>query len=308
MNRRRGESGQALVWAAGALVAGALIALLVARSVADRHRKAGWRTGADAAAMAAATAYARGLNVCVHTNRLLAAAAVADALQKLSGVGLAASLGGKAARVAGVAKPTSFTGLVSGFQDLWAGTGTGPGIAPVVMTAVAVAAGEANGVTVIPLWNGRRGPAALAPSLNLRRAELADVTAALSGAGRVPLRRRVGSGRASRVVTDLLDLPMPLIEAESPAVHSVILVVRPHGAGPAEAFVVAAETGDGRVFDKTYGTPTFAARLVPGPAALAADPGVLRLLASPGALRGWLEGAARGWAAGRAADILGGRG
>lgn len=308
MDRARSERGQALVWAAGALVAGAFVALLVARVAAERNRQDRWRTGADAAALAAATGYARGLNVVVHTNRLLAAAAVADALQKLSGVGFLASAGGKLARAAGLAKATSFTGVVTGFQDVWAGTAGGgsgsAGVAPIVMAAIALAAGEANGVTVIPLWNGRRGPAALSPSLNLRRAELADVAAALAGRTRVPLTRRAGTGRASRLVTDLLDLPMPLIEREQPAVHRVVLIVRPHGGRLEDAFVVAAETGGGRVFDASYGTPSFAARLTPPPGGLASDPGLLRLLASPGTLRAWLSRAARGWATGRASDIL----
>lgn len=303
------ESGQALVWAAGALVAGAFVALLVARTAADRHRRDEWQTRADAAAMAAATGYARGLNVVVHTNRLLAAAAVADAVQKLTGIGFLASAGGKLARAAGLSKATSFTGVVMGFQDLWAGTAGGSGaagVAPIAMAAIALAAGEANGVTVVPLWNGRRGPSALTPSLNLRRADLADVAAALSGKTRVPLTRRAGTGKTSKLVTDLLDLPMPLVEREHPAVHRVVLVVRPHGTGIGEVFVVAAETGNGRVFDATYGTPSFAARLVAPPGGLAADPGMLRLLASPGTLRSWLTRATRGWATGRASEMIAG--
>ena len=189
----RGQAGQVLPWAAGGLVVAALAALLVARVAHDRWERVRWQTAADATALSSATSYARGLNLAAASNQILLAAAITDLALKALGVGAVQKAAGKAAGAMGLKGPTSFTDVVTQLQDLWAGTwlrvppGGVPaapaGFAPLMMEATAVAVGRANGLWVVPLWNGRRGPGAAVPDLNLRRATATDVMAELARTG-----------------------------------------------------------------------------------------------------------------------------
>jgi len=345
--RDRGQAGQVLPWAAGGLVAAALVALMVVRVAHDRWSRVTSRTAVDATALSAATAYARGLNIAAASNQVLLTAAVTDLVLKALGVGLVEKAVGTEAQALGLKAPTSFTQAVTQLQDLWAGTWVrvGPGgapaspagFAPLMMEATAVSIGQANGLLAVPLWNGRRGPGAAVPDLNLRRATAADVARALGGTsttveagtknenrysyreedtGRkveVPpqdverIRYRDERGRwversrirgregnlagkflhVDQVATKalkVLDFPLPLVERER--VHSVVVVGRPVRAG--SVVVAAAEVGGGEVFNAAFGDPSYDVRLVEPPGGLAADADVLRLLASPAALRDWI--------------------
>lgn len=317
---RRGESGQVLPWAAAGLVAAALVALLVARVAHDRYDRVRLQTAADVTALSAAASYARGLNIAAASNQVLLAASVTDLALKALGVGLLQKVAGRVAADAGILPAASVTDAVIQLQDLWAGTyarsgSSGPaGFASVIMGLTAERVGFANGLLVAPMWNDRRGPGAIMPDLNLRRATAADLAVALGGGERKVERIRVrddegrwversrvvdvaaaGGGARSRVESvatkalKLLDFPLPLVERER--VHCVVVVGRPLGAAASDISRIAvakAEVGQGEVFNAAFGNPAYDVRLVQAPAALAEDAGVLRLLASPTGLRDFL--------------------
>lgn len=189
MRRLRGESGQVLAWGAGALAAAALLGLFAAREARLRWERLRARTAADATALAAGTAYARGLNIAAASNQLLFMAAAADAMLLLTGEGEMAKLAKVLRGAAGGRGPASLTEVVTGFQDAWAGTGGGParpGLAVLSMGATARAVGAANGLAVLALWNPARSPVPAVPGLQVRRASAAEV-AALFGGRRIPL-------------------------------------------------------------------------------------------------------------------------
>lgn len=165
--------------AALALLAGSLMAYAIVRSAVTLYERTRHQTAADATALAAATAYARGLNVCAASNRLLAPAAAADAIRALAG------------------QPPLFVPMVIKFQDAWAGTGPlalateSAGIAPIYMQSVAHSVGAANDLSVAVFWNGDDSPGGTAPALNVKRATPVDLVLWL--AGRDPA-SRPGSG------------------------------------------------------------------------------------------------------------------
>jgi hypothetical protein len=348
---------------AAALACAALLGLAAARIGLERFRRVRLQTAADATALAAATAYARGLNVAAASNQALMAAALADAALKVAGGGIAAKIGGKVARAAGGA-PTSLTDAVRRFQDAWTGLG-GPevagarpgGLAPAMMASVALATAAANGAAAVPIWNGVPVPGGLLPDLNLRRAEPADLLRILAGRapqrreeqrysyrpggrgprievpadrvekvtyrdarGRIVERYRIASGpgrkagkflRVDRVpgeVLRLLDVPFPLLERDG--VHAVLIAATPAGATARPAFAAAEATG-GQVFDESFGTPEFDARLIPAPAWTDVAPEIARLAASPEAAGRWVmhavASALSGQIAGRLGRITGGR-
>lgn len=166
---RRGEAGQVLPLVALALLAGCLLAYAVMRSAVTFHERTRYQTSVDATALAAATAYARGLNVCAASNRLLAPAAAADAVRALAG------------------QPPLFVPMVVKFQDAWAGTGSlawvteSAGIAPIYMQSVAYSVGAANGLRVAAFWNGESSAGSAAPALNVKRATPVDLVLWLAG-------------------------------------------------------------------------------------------------------------------------------
>lgn len=163
------EGGQVLPLVALALLAGSLLAYAVVRSAATFYERTKFQTMVDATALAAATAYARGLNVCAASNRLLAPAAAADAIRALAG------------------QPPLFVPLVVKFQDAWAGTGSlawvteSAGIAPIYMQSVAHSVGASNGLRVAAFWNGEGSAGGTAPSLNVKRATPVDLALWLAG-------------------------------------------------------------------------------------------------------------------------------
>lgn len=179
------------VVALGLLVA-VLLMWTVVRVGAAFHERTRLQTAVDATALSAATAYARSLNIVAVSNQVLFGAAVADLAVKLFGGG---------ALAAGMSAGGSLTDLVMLFQDIWAGTGgMEPGVAPVAMAAVGATVGARNGLEAMFLWNGLTGPDAAFPTLNVRRATLADLLAWL--AGDKPYDFPEGSRTSLRVVTE----------------------------------------------------------------------------------------------------------
>ena len=78
--QRRGESGQTIPIVAMAILVAAFLAVLVVKVTLDHYRQTRLETGIDATAMAAGTAYARGMNVTAVFNQLLIPAAIVDAV------------------------------------------------------------------------------------------------------------------------------------------------------------------------------------------------------------------------------------
>lgn len=298
--RAAGERGQVLPVVALALLAGATLTFIVARAAVRLHERMRLQTAADATALAAATAYARGLNVVAATNQLLLAAAVADAAAAALSAGAAA------------ASPASFVDAVMAFQDAWAGTGgVAPGIAPAFMLGAGQAVGELNGFPGEWSFNGTGE----APALNVRRATAGDLIAALTGLStgglgpnrvgvpgvrreerysyqprgggarvevgpqdveEVRFRRRgrmvtqyrmkTGGGKAGRFVRPegRVTSVFRMLDLPMPLVESSrVHTVRVSGGSTGAGPVgAAAETAGGEVFNAAWGDPSYQARLV----------------------------------------------
>jgi hypothetical protein len=125
---------------------------------------------ADATAMAAATDYARTLNLISASNKFWFFAEIADKLKEIPQLKAALSW---------VPKPET----VQKIQDYLAGTGQSPGsgqtrlsLALLIEASTLLTAKE-NGLTVLPLWNGdgdKNLPSPM-PTLNLRRRYLSEL-------------------------------------------------------------------------------------------------------------------------------------
>ena len=179
-----GEHGQILPFAVIGILGAVLLTSLMARGAMTMFERTRTQTAADATALSAATAYARGLNICAVSNQVLFGAAVVDVAVTI--------LTGLMAKV-GLPPDLSATELVMKFQDMWVGlAGYSPGIAPVMMDTAAYVIGAENELGVIVLWNGGGWAYGSAfPSLNVKRATLAEFMALLAG-GRITPR---GGGR-----------------------------------------------------------------------------------------------------------------
>ena len=184
---KRSESGQVIPLVAVGLMAGAILVAALVRVAVKVQERTRLQTAVDATALSAATAYSRGLNISAESNNLLMMAAGTDAVLKICGVGLIekaiAKLGLKTAAKS-VDAPTSFTEMVTMFQDAFLGSMPGrPAVMPIMMGATTLSIGAMNGLQVVAFYNGKSGADGLIPDLNLRRASNEDLRAWAAGEG-----------------------------------------------------------------------------------------------------------------------------
>jgi len=131
---RRGESGQVLPWVAVALVIAVVLALFTAKTAIYNYEQIRLQSSVDATALAAATVYARGMNVNAILNQLLIPAAIIDAVYHCP-------IPPKPPI------PSTYQFSLIGLQDKWVT------VASVLTEVAAFVAADGNGINALPMWN-----------------------------------------------------------------------------------------------------------------------------------------------------------